>query len=170
MKTRILWLLFALCANNSLVIAQAKYDKALKKADAYYEQGSFDKAISALNKLRSKTNSKLGATNKYLPLISMREAKIALASGSLITFESHINNTLANNATINGEKSLAYASALLEIASLQNDYGNHLKARQLADDVNQLIVVNGNYQAPSSSFSRGLTLVRLWLPFNSETE
>ncbi|MFN7489566.1 MAG: CHAT domain-containing protein [Chryseotalea sp.] len=143
MKTRIFWIMLVLFVNTTLVLAQSKYDKALKKADAYYEQGSFDKATSALSKLRNKTNSKLGAANKYLPLISMQEAKIALASGSLVAFESHITNALANNAAINGEKSLAYATALLEIASLQNDYGNHLKARQLADDVNQLIVANG---------------------------
>lgn len=143
MRTSNVWLFFMLICLPIAIHAQTKYDKTLKKADSYYEQGSFDKAISTLNKLKSKTNSKFGASNKYLPLISLREARVALASGSLINFETQINNTLTHNATINGEKSAAYATALLEIAAMQNDYGNHVKARNLADEVDQLIVNNG---------------------------
>jgi CHAT domain-containing protein len=136
-------ILLVLLSVNTLSLAQAKYDKALKKADAAFNEGSFDNASAALTKLSKKTTSKLGKQNKYVPLIYLREAKIALGSGVLTGFETIMTNALNASATINGETSLAYATTLLEIAELQNAYGNYLKGRELANRVSQMIVTNG---------------------------
>jgi len=127
----------------SVASAQSKYDKMLKKADSYYNEGSFDKATSALNKLRKKTSAKLGNQNKYLPMYFLRESKIALASGMLGGFETSLSNALNASATVSGDNALAKATMQLDIAELYNQYGNYRKGRELAEEVGKQIVTSG---------------------------
>lgn len=123
--------------------AQAKYDKMLKKADAYYNEGSFDKASKAFSKLKSKASSKLGPQNKYTPIYYLREAKLNLATGLLDNFEANINNALVSSGTVNGETSLGKAITQIEVAELYNQYGHYRKARDIAESVSKQMVSNG---------------------------
>jgi CHAT domain-containing protein/tetratricopeptide (TPR) repeat protein len=128
---------------SGTVSSQSKYDKLLKKADSYYANGSFDKATGTLNKLKKKTTGKLGQNNKYMPLYYLREARISLATGTLANFESSLNNAISHSTSVNGEKSLGQATTQAEVAALYNEYGNYLKARQLAESVSKQMVENG---------------------------
>jgi hypothetical protein len=60
-----------------------KFDKSLKKVDAYYASGSFSKASTSLLKLKKSIIAKMGQQNTYMPGLYIREAHINLASGVL---------------------------------------------------------------------------------------
>lgn len=123
--------------------SQEKYDKMLKKADALYDQGNFEKATSAYSKFKKKTASKLGAQNKYLAVFYLREARLNLATGQLINFDLNLTNALTASSVSNGTSSQAYAITLIEVAELFNEYGNYRQAREIAETVNKQVVSNG---------------------------
>ena len=52
-----------------------KLDKSLKKADGYYQSGSFSKALKALEKFRAAA-LKISAQNNYMLDYHIREARI----------------------------------------------------------------------------------------------
>jgi CHAT domain-containing protein len=123
-------------------LAQAKYDKILKKADAAYNEGTFDKAASGYAKLKKKS-AKLGATNKYLPVYYLRQARQNLATGLLPTFESNLASAISASITAYGENSLGVASTQIDVAELYNEFGNYRKGRELAESVEKQMIANG---------------------------
>lgn len=144
MKYLILFSFAAFTAFNSQqALSQAKYDKILKKADALYNEGSFEKASKSYASLKKKTASKLGNQNKYVPIYHLREARVNLATGLLTNFEINLTKALEASATINGKTSEAYVINLVDAAELQNEYGNFRSARMLIENATELIVTNG---------------------------
>ncbi|NBW35807.1 MAG: CHAT domain-containing protein [Cytophagia bacterium] len=137
------FLVLVLC--NNLAFAQTKHDKALSKADAQYNQGAFDKATKSYDKFFKKANSKLGQQNKYTPIYYSRQARLSLANGQLVDFNSQIENAIKASITINGESSLTHAYAQIDIAELYLDYGHFKKAREITEVVQQQLK-NGQLQ------------------------
>lgn len=109
---------------------QAKYDKALKKADALYETGDYEKFKKSLDKFKKKVNGKLGRQNKYTVAIGLREARHNLATGMLVGFDASVNTTLQSSIAINGESTRQHASTLLDIADLYLLSGHYRLSRE----------------------------------------
>lgn len=107
-----------------------KFDKSLKKIDGYYASGEFIKAASALKKLKADVTSKMGPSNTYMPGLLVREARTNLASGILVEFEKQVDDALNETVKTFGETSKSYATALLQVAEMYNDYGNFRIARE----------------------------------------
>jgi len=113
----------------ALVVAQAKYDKLLKKAEDPYITGNYSKAISGLNKFKRKAFKKLGQQNAYTPIYYMRLAKYNLASGYIKEFETNLEQAVSSSKAINLENSQTYGLILVEAAELHNMNGSFRIAR-----------------------------------------
>jgi len=99
-----------------------KLDKRLYKVDVAYNEGNYPKAQKHLKKFRAGA-VKLGVSN-YMVDFYIREARLNLASGILSGFESSLSNALAISEKTFGPTSTNFASTLIDVAELQNEYGN----------------------------------------------
>lgn len=126
-------LVLLLWISPALVVAQAKYDKLLNKAEASYKTGNYSKAISGLNKFKKKAFKKLGQQNVYTPTYFMRLAKYNLASGYIAEFESNLQQAVTSSKAINLENSQTYGLILVEAAELHNMNGSYRVAKEYLD-------------------------------------
>lgn len=126
-------LVLLLWISPALVVAQAKYDKLLNKAEASYTTGNYSKAISGLNKFKKKAFKKLGQQNVYTPTYFMRLAKYNLASGYIAEFESNLQQAVTSSKAINLENSQTYGLILVEAAELHNMNGSYRVAKEYLD-------------------------------------
>ena len=121
------------------VLAQnKKLDKSLQKADAYYKAGSFSKALKALSKVKSSA-LKVSPHNHYLLAYYVREARINLAIGMVDGFEKSLDNALNTSKAVYGETSTGYATTMLDVAGIYNEYGNFRLAREFAENGENLL-------------------------------
>src|SRR5687768_6670051 len=95
-------LVFALLF-STLLFSQKKFDKQLAKADKYYNDGNYSKAISALSKFMKGVVAKLGQSNKYMPGYYIREARFILNAGILVGFDVSLNNAITASQALNGD-------------------------------------------------------------------
>ena len=140
-----LLLVLTLAVVQPLFSQNKKFDKSLKKIDVRYDEGSFSKASSALQKLKKSIVAKMGAQNTYMPGVHIREAHISLALGVLDGFDKTLNTALAASLATFGENSASYAGTMIDIAEVYNEYGNFrlsreytAKAKELLNRTNQL--------------------------------
>lgn len=140
MRLRIFWLLF--CFAPLLGIAQSKYEKFLKKAEASYTTGDYGKAFKYLEKFRKKVNGKLGTPNQYTPVYYLSYAKYNLASGMINEFEANIVSvvTSINQATEKNERSY---DLMIQAAELYNQNGSFLLARNMLEEVGKAMEAGG---------------------------
>ena len=117
-----------------------KFDKSLKKVDRYYAEGDFLKARANLVKLRKSIVAKLGQKNTYVPGLFIREARINLAAGLLKDFDKTLNDALLSSSSIFGDNSTHYASTLIDVAAIYNEYGNYRISREYVDRARDLLV------------------------------
>lgn len=115
-----------------------KLDKALKKADADYNAGSFSKALKTLKKFKSGA-LKISAQNNYMVAYYIREARINLAIGVLDGFENSLSNALTASLAVFGENSTSYAVTMLDIGEIYNEYGNYRMAREYIEKAEALL-------------------------------
>jgi len=120
---------FIILISYHVVISQNKYDKMLKAAEVSYELGDYTKAMSALNKFKTKAFKKLGKHNIYTPTYYLLTAKYSLASGYISDFESSLYTAVNTSIAINQENSLAHILILIGGAHLHNLNGSYLDAR-----------------------------------------
>ena len=130
--------ILALLSFHDGLAQNKKLDKALKKADGYYKAGSFSKALKALTKFKSGA-LKISSQNNYLLAYYIREARVNLAIGLVDGFENSLSNALDASKTVYGETSTSYATTLLDVSELYNEYGNFRIARQYADEAEALL-------------------------------
>ncbi|HYF67577.1 MAG TPA: CHAT domain-containing tetratricopeptide repeat protein [Ohtaekwangia sp.] len=116
-----------------------KFDKSIRKIDAYYDAGSLPKASSTLKKLKSSVVKKMGKTNPYMPGLFMREAKINLASGILVDFDKNLEEAISASLNAYGETSTKYATTMLDVAIIYNEYGNFRIARDYIEKAKAIL-------------------------------
>jgi CHAT domain-containing protein len=134
MKT-LLFLLFVLPIS---LIAQSKYEKFLRKAEASYTTGDYGKASSSLEKFRKKTTKKLGAQNKYTPIYQLTLGKYNLASGMVMEFESNVQAALTASAQLQNN-TVEGANLVIDAAVLHCQNGSYRKARELLDEAKSMM-------------------------------
>src|SRR5688572_2954612 len=116
-----------------------KFDKSLKKIDRYYAEGDFKKASASLASLKKSIVAKLGQKNTYVPGLFIREARINLGAGLLKDFDKILNDALLASSSIFGDNSTHYASTLIDVAAIYNDYGNYRISREYVDRARDLL-------------------------------
>lgn len=131
-------LIFSLISTASL----AQKVKYLTKSDDLYRSNSYSKAMKALTKYKSSIAS-LGTPNNFLPGYYIREARISLAQGVVVGFESSVNNAIATSKSAFGENSATHGKILMDIAALYNEYGNFRLSREYIDHAKKIIEASG---------------------------
>ncbi len=121
---------------------QKKYDKLLSKADNQYEYGDYTKAIKSLKKFQKKVVSKLGESNKYIPVYYLREAMYYWASGVVVGFDISINQAIATSEQFHGLDSEEHALNVKEAAYIYLLYGNYRKADSLIQISRNIMISN----------------------------
>lgn len=119
-------------------VGQSKYDKMLKAAEASYELGDYSKAVSSLEKFKSKAFKKLGKHNVYTPTYYLLNAKYNLASGYISEFESNLYTAVTTSVSIHQENSLDHILILIGGAELHNINGSYLDARNYLANAKKL--------------------------------
>jgi hypothetical protein len=117
---RLYFLVFIMALSYGETIGQTKYDKMLKEAEVNYELGDYSKALSSLDKFKSKAFKKLGKNNVYAPTYYLLNAKYNLASGYISEFESNLYTAVTTSVSINQENSLEHILILIGGAELHN--------------------------------------------------
>ena len=146
----------------SIVIGQTgfaqnkKLDKTLQKVDGNYSAGSFEKAISSLNKFK-KGALKIGPNSNYMVIYYLREAKINLALGVVAGFETSLNNAKVTSLNAFGETSTSYATTLLDVAEIYLKYGNFRITRELVHQSEEVLKKTNQL---SEEFKGRIALVR----------
>lgn len=115
------------------VYGQKKFDKALAKADKYYNAGDYSKAQKALAKFKKSVTAKLGQNNKYMPGYYIREAQTNLNSGILTGFDASLTNAINASFALHGDASNAHAATLTDVAETYNQYGNYRLGREFLE-------------------------------------
>jgi len=132
----LLLLIITTCFGETL--GQSKYDKMLKAAETSYETGDYKKAISSLEKFKSKAFKKLGKHNVYTPAYYLLNAKYNLASGYISEFESNLYTAINTSIAINQENSQEHVLILIGAAELHNINGSYLDARNYLTNAKKL--------------------------------
>jgi len=112
-----------LLAFGSPLLAQPKYDKAIQKAEAYYETGDYKSALSTLEKFKKKAFKKLGPQNPYTVTYYISKAKYILATGLLSEFEPNLQSAINASLSINQENSQKHGQLLMDAAELYTKNG-----------------------------------------------
>ncbi len=116
-----------------------KFDKSLRKVDSYYAGGNFGKAGSSLQKLKKSIVAKMGQQNTYMPGLYIREAHINLAEGMLEGFDNVLNSALSSSLATFGDNSSSYASTLIDVAEIYNEYGNFRISREYLSKAKEVL-------------------------------
>ncbi|CAN5481875.1 hypothetical protein BH09BAC3_BH09BAC3_35070 [soil metagenome] len=140
----ICWLVFFATS----LFAQSKYDKGLLKAEVAYKKGDYPGARKALDKIRKKINSKLGAQNQYTSGIFLSLAKYDLGSGMPMDFESNLQNALNSSKTLNSENSEKYAALLIDAAELYILNGSFRVAKEYLANSKKTLEAGGFFKDP----------------------
>lgn len=122
-------------------MAQSKYEKFLKKAEASYVTGDYAKATSTLEKFRKKTTKKLGDHNKYTPLYYVTLAKYNLGLGLVLEFETNLQSALSANRQLQ-ENTAEGVNIIIDAATLHNQNGSYRIARQLLEQAKAIMEQN----------------------------
>src|SRR5258708_6036249 len=144
MKAHKLILFIALISVSTKTFSQAKYDKAIKATEDKYEIGDYRKAISGLEKFKSKAFKKLGAQNAYTANYYYLMAKYHLATGKITDFESSVQTAISTSIVSNKESSQKHGQRLADIAELYILNGSFKVARDYLDR-SKKIRVEGNF-------------------------
>jgi CHAT domain-containing protein len=132
-------LILAIFAPPASQAQNKKLDKSIRKADGYYKAGSFSKALKTLRKLKSGA-LKISSQNAYMLAFYVREARINLAIGLPEAFEASVANALTTSQAVFGESSTSFASTLLDVGKMYNEYGNYRLAREYIEKADALLV------------------------------
>ncbi len=114
----------------SMLSAQSKFDKTIETIEATYEQGSYKKALKAVEKFKLATEKKLGADNQYTPTCFLLTAKLKVASGLVMEFESILNNAITSSIKVNQEQSQNHALVLIQVGEIYNQNGSFRNAKE----------------------------------------
>jgi Tetratricopeptide repeat len=135
---RIHFILLIAVFSYGKTLSQSKYDKMLKAAETSYEVGDYSKALSSLEKFKTKAFKKLGKHNVYTPTYYLLNAKYNLASGYISEFESNLYTAVNTSISINQENSLEHILILIGGAELHNLNGSYLEARNYLANAKKL--------------------------------
>ncbi|HPH45516.1 MAG TPA: CHAT domain-containing protein [Chryseolinea sp.] len=124
--------LFCITASHAAFSQNKKIDKSLSKVDTYYASGNFLKASSGLQKVKKTVLAKPDLQT-YLPGIYIREARINLSLGMLTGFDNALNTALTTSQTTFGDNSTNYATTLIEVGEIYNEYGNYRLSDEYLD-------------------------------------
>lgn len=126
------------------ITATAQYQKSLDKADANYEVGEYSKARKDIAKMKKKSSKKLGFANPYNAIGLIKEAKINVGLGELVSVLEPLEAGVKMSEDVNGAESAEHGFILMEAASVLIDYGNFRLAGEFIDNATAAFESSGS--------------------------
>lgn len=118
-----------LCFN----VTNAQYQKSIDKADDKYESGDYSSARKEIAKLKKKATKSLSYNNPYNAIALVKEAKINVGLGELVSVMKPLEEAIAMSEEVNGVESAEHGFILMEASEVLISYGNFLLAGQYID-------------------------------------
>lgn len=113
--------------------ATAQYQKYVDKAEEEYQDGDYSSARSQIEKLKKKATKSFGYNNPYNAIGLMKEAKINVGLGELVSVMKPLEESLAMSLSVNGEQSAEHAYILMEASEVLISFGNYRLAEEYID-------------------------------------
>jgi CHAT domain-containing protein len=126
------------------ITSTAQYQKSLDKADANYEVGEYSKARKDIAKMKKKATKKLGFANPYNAIGLIKEAKINVGLGELVSVMTPLEAGVKMSEDVNGAESAEHGFILMEAASVLIDYGNFRLAGEFIDNATKAFESTGS--------------------------
>lgn len=112
----------------------AQYQKSIDKAEANYEVGDYAKARKDIAKMKKKATKKLGFANPFNAIGLIKEAKINIGLGELVSVMEPLEAGVQMSLDVNGAESAEHGFILMEAADVLIEYGNFRLAGEFVDN------------------------------------
>lgn len=113
--------------------ANAQYQKYIEKADEKYESGDYSSARKQIEKLKKKATKSLSYNNPYNAIGLVKEAKINVGLGELVSVMKPLQEAVAMSEQVNGAESAEHGFILMEASGVLISYGNFQMASEFID-------------------------------------
>ena len=128
----------------SFSITNAQYQKSIDKADDKYESGDYSSARKEIAKLKKKATKSLSYNNPYNAIALVKEAKINVGLGELVSVMKPLEEAIVMSEQVNGTESAEHGFILMEASEVLIAYGNFLLAGQYIDKATQAFEASGS--------------------------
>ncbi|WP_370089890.1 CHAT domain-containing protein [Ekhidna sp.] len=125
-------------------VTNAQYQKSIDKADDKYESGDYSSARKEIAKLKKKATKSLGYNNPYNAIALVKEAKINVGLGELVSVMKPLEEAIAMSEQVNGAESAEHGFILMEASEVLITYGNFLLAGQYIDKATEAFEASGS--------------------------
>lgn len=122
--------LFVCIALLCSTLVNAQYQKSIDKAEDKYQSGDYSSARKEIEKMKKKATKGLGYSNPYNAVALVKEAKINVGLGELVSVFDPLNEAIAMSEQVNGLESAEHGFIMMESAEVVISYGNY----KLADE------------------------------------
>ncbi|MEQ8628384.1 CHAT domain-containing tetratricopeptide repeat protein [Ekhidna sp.] len=127
-----------------VTITNAQYQKYIEKADDEYEDGDYSSARKQIEKLKKTATKKLSFNNPYNAIGLVKEAKINVGLGELVSVMKPLEEAIAMSEEVNGTESAEHAFILMEASEVLISYGNYLLAGEYIEKATQAFEASGS--------------------------
>ncbi|GAB4238083.1 MAG: hypothetical protein Tsb0034_13480 [Ekhidna sp.] len=115
-----------LCCQNTT----AQYQKYIDKVEEEYQSGDYSSARKQIEKMQKKINKKLGFKNPYNAIAFIKEAKINVGLGELVSVMEPLQAGIDMSKEVNGVNSAEHGFIMLEAADVLISYGHFKLAEE----------------------------------------
>lgn len=127
-----------------VTITNAQYQKYIEKADEEYEDGDYSSARKQIEKLKKTATKKLSYNNPFNAIGLIKEAKINVGLGELVSVMKPLEEAIAMSVEVNGEESAEHGFILMEASGVLISYGNYKLASEFIDKATQAFEASGS--------------------------
>lgn len=125
-------------------VSNAQYQKYIEKADEEYEKGNYSGARNQIEKLKGKATKSLGYNNPYNAIGLIKEAKINVGLGELVSVMEPLEGALKMSEEVNGVETAEHGFILMEGAQVLISYGNFRMADEFIINATKAFEVSGS--------------------------
>lgn len=111
-------------------LAQAQYQKSIEKADEEYQDGDYSSARIQIEGMKKKATKSLGYNNPFNAIALVKEAKINVGLGELVSVMEPLQAGIAMSEEVNGAKTAEHGFILKEAAEVMVSFGNYNLAEE----------------------------------------
>ena len=124
--------------------SNAQYQKAIDKADEKYESGDYSSARKQIQKMKKKATKGLGYQNPYNAIALIKQAKINVGLGELVSVMEPLEEAVSMSEQVNGVESAEHAFILMEASEVLISYGNFKLANEYIEESAKAFEASGS--------------------------
>ena len=127
-----------------ITVTQAQYQKSIEKADEKYEYGDYSSARKIIAKLKKKATKSLSYNNPYNAIALIKEAKINVGLGELVSVMKPLEEGIAMSEQVNGAESAEHGFVLMEASEVLISFGNFRLAGEYIEQASTAFESSGS--------------------------